>query len=230
MRIRRWMILPAAAVAALMIGVVAVSAQTSSPGTGTNYGQVFVNKLAAILHLTPAQTQNDLKQAELQTIDQMVKDGRITQAQADAMKARVNSGQGFEFPFRHGGFFGDWTLRRSLREAELNAVAGALHLTPSQLQTELQSGKTLSQIEQAQGVSDSAVRSAARSAAKSVLDSAVKAGTITQAQEDAILSRIDQGHLLLHGSKHGFRPEPSAPGAPHESPENSPQPSASGTI
>lgn len=218
MTFRRWMILPAAAVAALLIGAVAVSAQTSSPGTGTNYGQVFVNKLAAILHLTPAQTQNDLKQAELQTVDQMLKDGKITQAQADALKNRINSGEGFGFPFRHAGDFGDRALGRSLRDAELNAVAGALHMTPSDLTTQLRSGKTLGQLEQAHGVSDGAVRSAAHSAAKQVLDGAVKAGTITQAQEDAVLSRIDQGQLFFRGFKH------------REQPEQSPQPSPSGTI
>jgi ribosomal protein S13 len=195
MRFQRWMMLPVAGVAALVVGAVAVNAATPSTGTGTNYAQVFVSKLAAILHLTPTQTQNDLKQAELQTIDQMVKDGKITQAQADALKSRINSGEGlgFGFPFRHGGAFPDRTLFRDLRTAELNAVAGALHMTPADLQSQLRSGKTLSDLEQAKGVSDSAVRSADHNAAKTVLDAAVKAGTITQSQENAILSRIDQG-------------------------------------
>ena len=211
MKFNRWMAVPVAGVAALVIGVAAVNAATPSPGTGTNYAQVFVDKLAAILHLSPAQTQTDLKQAELQTIDQMVKDGKITQAQADQLKSRINSSQGFEFgfPFRHGGAFGNRTLFQNLRTAELNAVAGALHMSASDLQTQLRSGKTLSQLEQSAGVSDTAVRTAEHNAAKGVLDSAVKAGTITQAQEDAILSRIDQGSGLLHGF--GGRPASPAP-------------------
>lgn len=195
MKFNRWMVVPLVGVAAVVIGVAAASAASPSTGTGSNYAQVFVNKLAAILHLSPTQTQSDLKQAELQTIDQMVKDGKITQAQADALKNRINAGQGFEFgfPFRHGGRFGDRALAESLHTAELNAVAGALHMTTSDLQTQLRSGKTLSDLEQAKGVSDGAVRSAEHNAAKTVLDGAVKAGTITQGQEDAILSRIDQG-------------------------------------
>jgi polyhydroxyalkanoate synthesis regulator phasin len=197
MKFNRWLALPLAGVAALVVGVAAVSAATT-PSSGSNYAQVFVNKLAGILHLSPTQTQNDLKQAQLQTIDQMVKDGQITQAQADALKARINAGQGFQFgfPFRHPGGFGGRALGQSLRTAELNAVAGALHLTPSDLQTQLRSGKTLSQLEQSSGVSDSTVRAAARNAAKTVLDAAVKAGTITQAQADAMLARIDQGPFL----------------------------------
>ena len=203
MKLNRWMALPVAGIAALAVGVAAVSAAPAAPGTGTgsNYAQVFVNKLAAILHLSPAQTQSDLKQAELQTIDQMVKDGKITQAQADALKSRINSGQGFEFgfPFHHGGAFGYRTLFYDLRTAELNAVAGALHLTPADLQSQLRSGKTLSDLEQSSGVADSAVRTAEHNAAKGVLDSAVRAGTITQAKADAILSRIDQGGRLHVG-------------------------------
>jgi polyhydroxyalkanoate synthesis regulator phasin len=216
MKFNRWMALPVAGIAALAIGVAAVNAATPSPGTGTgsNYAQVFVNKLAAILHLSPTQTQSDLKQAELQTIDQMVKDGKITQAQADALKSRINSGQGFEFgfPFRHGGGFGNRTLFRDLGAAELNAVAGALHLSPADLQTQLRSGKTLSDLEQSMGVTDSAVRTAEHNAAKGVLDGAVKAGTITQAQADAILSRIGQGgglHLGLGRLPPSQEPQPA---------------------
>lgn len=214
MRFHRWMMLPVAGVAALVVGAVAVNAATPSTGTGTNYAQVFVNRLAAILHLTPTQTQNDLKQAELQTIDQMVKDGKITQGQADALKSRINSGEGFGFgfPFRHGGAFGDRTLLRNVRTAELNAVAGALHMTPSDLQTQLRSGKTLSDLEQANGVSDSAVRSAEHNAAKAVLEGAVKAGTITQSQENVILSRIDQGSPFRGFERHegpGQAPPPT---------------------
>jgi polyhydroxyalkanoate synthesis regulator phasin len=207
MKFNRWMAVPVGGLAALIIGVVAVNAATPSIGTGSNYAQVFVDKLAAILHLSPTETQNHLKQAELQTIDQMVKDGTITQAQADALKSRVNSGTGFGFglPFRHGGAHADGTLFRDLRTAELNAVADALHMTPSDLQTQLRSGKTLSDLEQAAGVTDRAVRTAEHNAAKTVLDSAVKAGKITQAQEDAILAKIDQNGSL-RGFGAGLRP------------------------
>ena len=81
MRMNRWIVLPAAGLAAAIIGVAAVEAAPSpspSAGTSKNYAQVFVDKLAAILHLTPAQTQDAFKQAQLQTVDQMVKDGKIT--------------------------------------------------------------------------------------------------------------------------------------------------------
>ncbi len=184
--------------AALAFGVAGVQAATSpSTSSGKNYAQVFVDKLAGILHLSSSQTQNDLKQAELQTIDQMVKDGVITQAQADAIKQRINAGQNFAFP-RFGGFdrFGNRALLNQVRTAELNAVAKALSMTTTDLMTQLRAGKSLSDLESAKGVSDATVKAAAKQAAKGVLDSAVKAGTITQAQEDRILQGIDSGRFF----------------------------------
>src|SRR5712691_12691293 len=219
MKLNRWIVLPAAGLAAAIIGVAAVEAAPSpSPSASKNYAQVFVDKLAGILHLTPAQTQDALKQAQLQTVDQMLKDGRITQQQADAMKARINAGQGLGFGFgagRHGGFQADMTLMQNLKTAELNAVASALHMSPADLQSALRSGKSLTDLETQQKVSDSAVKAAMKNAAKGVLDKAVKAGTITQAQADAILSRVGSG-LKFRGHKPEHQGAPASP-APSQS-------------
>jgi len=207
MKFNRWVVLPVAGLAAIIIGVVAVEAAPSpSPSASTtkNYAQVFIDKLAGILHLTPTQTQDALKQAQLQTVDQMLKDGKITQAQADALKARINAGQGLG-PigpgFRRGGFKATGTVMRDVMTAELNAVASALHMSTADLQSALRSGKSLSDLEAQQKVSDSAVQAAIKSAAKGVLDKAVKAGTITQAQEDTLLSRVGSGLPFRFGHK-----------------------------
>jgi ABC-type transport system involved in cytochrome bd biosynthesis fused ATPase/permease subunit len=204
MRLNRWIVLPAAGLAAVIIGVAAVEAAPSpsaSPTTSKNYAQTFIDKLAGILHLTPTQTTDALKQAQLQTVDQMLKDGQITQQQADAMKARINAGQGLGALGglgRHGGggfggFKANGALMQSLTTAELNAAASALHMSTANLQSALRSGKSLTDLETQQKVSDSAVKTAMKNAAKGVLDNAVKAGTITQAQADSILSRVGSG-------------------------------------
>jgi len=228
MKLNRWYALPAAVLAAVIIGVIAVEAAPSpsaSPTTSKNYAQVFVDKLAAILHLTPTQTQDALKQAELQTVDQMLKDGQITKQQADALKAKINAGQGLgpigRFGFRHGGGFKAGAgVMRDLTTAELNAAASALHMSAADFQSALRSGKSLADLETQQKVSDSAVKAAMKSAAKGVLDKAVKAGTITQSQEDAILSRVGSGLNFRFGHK-GF--PGSAPGAaPSGSPAATP--------
>jgi len=240
MRLNRWIVLPAAGLAAVIIGVAAVEAAPSpsaSPTASKNYAQTFIDKLAGILHLTPAQTTDALKQAQLQTVDQMLKDGRITQQQADAMKAGINAGQGLGFGFgfgRHGGGFGgfkaDMTLMQNLKTAELNAAASALHMSAADLKSALKSGKSLSAIETQQKVTDSAVKTAMKNAAKGVLDSAVKAGTITQAQADSILSRLGSG-LKFRGHEQenesgetpgGEAPTTPAPTTPTTPPSQSP--------
>lgn len=238
MKLNRWTVLPLAGVAALLIGVAAVEAAPSPSPSATgskNYAQVFLDKLAGILHLTPAQTQDALKQAQLQTVDQMLKDGKITQAQANALKARINAGQGLGpiggLGLRRGGAFGfkaQGAVLRDLTTAELNAAASALHMSTADFQSALRSGKSLSDLETQQKVSDSAVKAAMKSAAKGVLDKAVKAGTITQAQADAILSRVGSGLNFKSGHKFG---RPQAPGgqsspAPPQSPTPGTTPAA----
>jgi len=54
MKLNRLIVLPVAALAAVIIGVAAVEAAPSpsaSPTTSKNYAQTFVDKLAGILHL-----------------------------------------------------------------------------------------------------------------------------------------------------------------------------------
>ncbi|HVS05646.1 MAG TPA: hypothetical protein VHK65_05705 [Candidatus Dormibacteraeota bacterium] len=229
MKLNRWVVLPAAGLAAVIIGVAAVEAAPSpsaSPNASKNYAQTFVDKLAAILHLTPTQTQDALKQAQLQTVDQMLADGQITKQQADAMKARINAGQGLGavggFGRRGGGFKADRTLMNSLMTAELNAAASALHMSPTDLQNALRSGKSLSALEAQQKVSDSAVKAAMKNAAKGVLDNAVKAGTLTQPQADAILSKVGSG---LPGLKsRAQKPEQEDETAPGGSAPSTPTP------
>jgi hypothetical protein len=229
---RRWAV-PLAGLFVVAVGVAGVSAASPAP-TGENPAQIFVYKLAAILHISSSQATTDLKQAELQTIDQMLKDGKITQAQADAMKQRIQNGQGLglgvPFAQRRGPGI-DFGVIRNLMTAETDAVAKVLKLSTSALMADLKSGKKLSDLESAAGVTDANLRSAVQDAAKKVLDAAVKSKTITQAQEDSFLQRLksSQGPLPFgapfgRGFGRGFgthRPPSGAPPAPGASPASS---------
>jgi hypothetical protein len=205
---RNRIIAGAVGLSALAFGVVGVQAATSPSTSNKNYAQVFVDKLAGILGLPSSKVQTDLKQAELQTIDQMVKDGVITQAQADAMKQKVNSAQNLGLPnFRSFGRFGDRAFMGQVRTAELDAVAKTLSMSTADLKSQLRAGKSLSDLETAKGVSDATVKAAARQAAKGVLDPAVRAGTITQAQEDKVLQSIDADRFFGVPFRHAsFQP------------------------
>jgi polyhydroxyalkanoate synthesis regulator phasin len=199
---------PAAGIAALAAGAIAVQAASPAPSGAENPAQIFVDKLAGILHVSSSQARTDLQQAELQTIDQMVKDGRLTQAQADALKQRIQNGQGLGFGFGPG-FFGRppklGGLMQSLMTAEVDAAASTLKLSPAQLKSDLGSGKTIAQLEQSAGVTDATLRAALVKAARGVLDPAVKAGTITQAEENQVLQRIQNAGFGFFG---GHRPGP----------------------
>ena len=107
-----------------------------------------------------------------------------------------------------------------MRVRALDAAAKYLGLTDAQLLSQLRSGKSLAQIATAQHKSVSGLTSTLKADIKARLDKAVAAKMLTSAQEQKILSRIDQrlstivnrkglGHGMMH---RGFRP--GGPGGP----------------
>ncbi len=120
------------------------------------------------------------------------------------------------------GFFGGST-------AVFDAQAEALGLTPTGLFEQLHSGKTLSEIAEAQGVDLATVEEAARAAQvqamKDAIAQAVQDGTMTQAQADWLLEGLEKGYLdgpglkFFGGRGMGHGPRGGMPGllAPPES-------------
>lgn len=155
---------------------------------GGNERQAFLNDAAGRLHVTPQQLQSALTKAFEDRLEAAVKAGRLTQAQADAIKRRIERRGGLPFGgrrlFLHRGpglIFRDG----------FHAAATYLGLTDTQLGSRLRSGKSLADIAAQQRKSVSGLEGAIRAAVKSDLDSAVKAGRLTQAQENEILGRLD---------------------------------------
>jgi hypothetical protein len=203
---------------------------TKQQSPRTNYGQVFVTKLAAALNIDQATLESKIKQAESDTVDQAVANGDLAKNQADAVKQRVQQGgQGFGMPF--GGFgFGDRGERGRgpgrgpagfaagvNPQAVMQAVATKLGFANVQdLQTELKSGKTLSDIAKEKNVSQADLNAAAAAAVKTQLDAAVTAGKLTQQQEDAILGKVQQGAIpgMLWNGQGMHKPAPKATATP----------------
>lgn len=162
------------------------------------------------------------------TADTAVQQGTLTQAQADALKARVQAGDlGTLFGGR-GGRGGPGGLKLpGVHQAMFDAAAQALNLTADELMTQLRSGQTLAQLAQANNTTEQAVTDAALAAAKTQLDQAVAAGTLTQAQADAAYAELQQRGLMLKGPRGGHRGERGAPTDPATpSTPASPQPSS----
>jgi hypothetical protein len=73
-------------VGALVVGVAA--AQTATPGAPGGFHNVILARAAAILGVSEAKLGDAFVQAHNQALDDAVKSGQLTQAQADQMKQR----------------------------------------------------------------------------------------------------------------------------------------------
>lgn len=172
--------------AALLIaaggGAAAVAAtQGSSPG---DESKAIINDAAGQLGISPDKLTNALKKALMDRVDAAVAAGRITKAEGDELKARI---QADNFPIiggPHGGF------RPFPFFGSLDAATDYLGLTEAQLHNELQSGKTLAQVAKDHGKSVDGLIDAMVASAKQKLDDAVADGRLTKAQETEMLNGL----------------------------------------
>jgi hypothetical protein len=174
-------------------------------GSG-NDRDAYLNDIAGRLHVTRAQLDAALKGAFGDRLDAAVKAGKLTQAQADAIKKRAEQQGGGPLlggrfrggpgpgplvgpgPGRFGGPFG------GAMGAGASAAAKFLGLTQAQLGQQLKSGKSLAQIAGDKGRSVSDLEQAIKDGVKAQLDSLVTSKKITQTQEDDALSKLN-AHL-----------------------------------
>ena len=188
-----------------------------SPSTGQAYCDRFTGHVASNLGKTQSQVQKAIADAIGQTLNDAVKNGDLTQQQADAIKSRLGSSgstcAGLPGLGRRGG---PGILPRA-KAPGLGEVAKALGISQSELQQDLRSGKTVKDLAAAKGMDEAAFRSKLASVTKADLDPQVASGKITQKQEDAVLQRIQTGPLPFWD-----RTQPSAPKRPGPSPSPSP--------
>lgn len=179
----------------------AVAAHRGGPGGGMGYG-VSNSTLAEALGITTAELTTAQTNAQKAAIAQAVKDGLITQAQADALLTRGET-RGFR---GYGGFFGSDTIDYDA------LLAKELNITPAKLQEARTTAfnSTLDQAvkdgritqEQADMVkarqalqsymSEKGVPAAMQKVYENAVKQAVADGVITQAQADAILAQSGQ--------------------------------------
>lgn len=149
-------------IAGALLGVPALSgAQTDSGSTSTE-------------NTTGARPPGPIETA----LSKLVAEDTITQAQADAVREALKAEMG-DRPFgRHG--------RHKGPRVELDAAATALGLTPAELRSELQAGKTIAQVATAKSVDlDTVINALVESATKRI-DQAVTNGKLDAARADDI--------------------------------------------
>ena len=199
-----------AVVAALAVVVGAGGAIAASNGS-SNSQNGFLASVAQHLGISTQKLQDATKAAAIDQVDADLKAGRITKAQADQLKARINAGEGpfFGGPGRFHGGFGD---HHGAPGEHLSAAAGYLGLTVPQLVNKLSAAKSLADVAKAQSKSVDGLKQVMLDAAQKQLDQAVKDGMLTadqaKAEQAELKSRIDgivNNTFRGRGEHEGFR-------------------------
>jgi hypothetical protein len=193
------------AIVAFAAVALAGGAYAATQHSGATSRQAFLNDVAKRLNVTPQQLRSALQGAYLDRLAAEVAAGRLTQAQASAIKKQVlQSGSlapgpglgGFVPAYRFGGRLGPDGLGAygfamfGGVGGELGAAATYLGTTTSKLISDLRSGKTLAQIAATQGKTTGGLESAMTATIKARLDKAVASKMITSAQERKLLSHL----------------------------------------
>jgi hypothetical protein len=184
--------------------------------------EAFLNDAAKELGVEPSELSAALESALKKRVVAAVQAGRITKAEGDRIKERIDAG---DAPFFFGGpRFGpgpggfrhhdrDFGHRRG---AGLAAAASYLGLTAEKLRASLEDGKTLAQVAKDRGKSVDGLVQAMLADKTKGLDEAVKAGRLTKAERDDLVAGLKQritdlvnGRFPPHGH-HKFRDDRGA--------------------
>jgi predicted DNA-binding protein (UPF0251 family) len=159
----------------------------------------------------------------------LVTDKTLTQAQADKVATTLAE----SMPPRGPGGPGGHGKGHGPKGPRLEEAATAIGITVEELRTQLQAGKTLAQVAEAEGVSKSVLIDKLVKAAEERIAQAVTDGKLTQAQADErksdLRARITEMVDRVgppHGKRgHDERPAPDS--APDSAPEDAPSASSS---
>jgi hypothetical protein len=176
----------------------AATAAGIAGGTAAAACQAYRGHLATQLGVSQAKLDAASAAALKATIQDQVTSGKLTQAQADKIEAKLPT-TGLCSAAINGLGRAKAAVATS---AYLTAAAGALGMTEAELKQDLKKGQTLSQVAAAKNVTEADFKAKVVAALKTKLDAAVSAKMITQAQEDAQLAKLQAGDPPLWNSVH----------------------------
>lgn len=159
----------------------ATKAATATKTTPAEQQAALITALAGKLNITADALKTALVATAKDRVAADLKAGRITQAQADEANKRIEAGQGLLGPIGGKGMHGP-------RGAGLDTAATFLGLTQAELQTALQSGKTLAAVAKEKGKTSDALIAAIVAAEKAKINADTN---LTDAQKTQILSGLD---------------------------------------
>jgi hypothetical protein len=201
MPVKRYVLISAAVLAAGAGGGAALAATSGDDHKKAE--QAVIDDAAKRLNVTPEALRSALGAAEDAQLDQAVKDGKLTQGQADAIKKRRQQegdvlggpGLGDGHPgFGRGRPGGPGIGFKLGRGGALDAAATALGVSRADLMAKLRAGKSIADVAKDQGKSLDDVKRAITDAVTKELAQSVKDGRLTSARRDAILKELGE-HL-----------------------------------
>jgi hypothetical protein len=204
---------PSSQTAGATVATVAPQANTSSTLCSD-----FVSHFSADLNTSQGAVNGAFQKAIGETLADQVKSGKLTQAQADAVKQRLAGKAPCAIT---GGLQAPSTGAKVgvYRQALLTAAASALGITDATLKADLRQGMTLSQIAAAQkpAVTEAQFRSRLIANLTPLLDKAVTNKKLTAVQEQAILKRLQAGPIPFWNKPVGTGKAPvtTAPASPN---------------
>jgi uncharacterized protein YidB (DUF937 family) len=212
----------AGTVAALAVGGAGAGVAATHFGSSpSEESQAVLSDAAKRLGVQPSELSSALKKALEDRVDAAVAAGRLTKAQGDELKQRIESN---DFPLFLGPGLLGFGFEHGPHMPGFDVVASYLGLTEAQLLRQLDAGKTLAQVAKDKGKSVDGLIAALKDDLKSKLDDAVSAGRLTKAQEEQILKDADQRIRDFVNTKPlrrphlrdgWFPPRPGFDGGPH---------------
>ena len=176
-----------AIVVALTLSVVAVGGAIGATKlTPKQEREAIINDAAEQLGVEPSELNDALEQALKNRVDAAVQDGRLTKAQGQEMKERIDAGEVPFFgigPGFHKHFHGPF-------HAKLEGAAEYLGMTQAQLREALEDGKTLAQVAKDRGKSVDGLVDKLVEGAEQKLEDAVEAGRLTEAEKRDMLEGL----------------------------------------
>jgi len=189
------LLIPLITVAALGLAVVGVGAGLAQQDNGS--ASTFLAKVAAKLGIGEDKLTTAVDEAYDETLDDAVAAGRLTQEQADSLKAR-----GYNFAPLLGPRFGQRLPLGGVRV--MDAAATVLGMTVDDLMTELKDGKSLVDVAAAKGISGEKLTADLLAQVKTQLDSLVSDGKLTQEQADNIYTQTESNIDRIVSDTSGF--------------------------
>jgi hypothetical protein len=202
-------------VAATTLAVVGGGAAAVAASGSGSHGSDFLDSVAKHLGVTPQKLEDATKAAAIDQVNADLAAGRITQAQADELKKRIEAGDGVLGGPRGPGFGrgvggvgipgfaapAGPALGKPAIANEIAAAAKYLGLSEADLRAKLRDGQSLADVAKAQSKDVAGLKTAILDAAKADLDKAVADKKLTQSQADDIANGL-KAHIddIVEGS------------------------------